>query len=68
MEVLFWFVVVIIDFMGISSYCQGAYCGLSWLSVLIGITLTYVPFGSPNCLLIALRCIYPLLLEERIVE
>lgn len=42
MEILFWFVVVIITFMGISQYCQGAYCGLSWLGVLIAIILMYV--------------------------
>ncbi|KAJ0109475.1 hypothetical protein J7T55_000400 [Diaporthe amygdali] len=40
MEILFWFVVVIITFMGISRYCQNAYCGLSWLIVLIAVILT----------------------------
>lgn len=40
MEILFWFVVVIITFMGISQYCQNAYCGLSWLIVLIAVILT----------------------------
>lgn len=40
MEVAFWFVVVIITGMGMSSYCQGAYCGLSVLMLLISLTLT----------------------------
>lgn len=40
MEILFWFVVVIITFMGISQYCQNSYCGLSWLIVLIAVILT----------------------------
>lgn len=42
MEILFWFVVVIITFMGISRYCQNAYCGLSWLIVLIATILMCV--------------------------
>ena len=40
MEVLFWFVVVIITGMGMSRYCQGAYCGLSVLMLLISLMLT----------------------------
>jgi len=40
MEVLFWFVVVIITGMGMSRYCQGAYCGLSVLMLLISLILT----------------------------
>lgn len=35
MEILFWFVVIIITFMGISRLCQGASCGLSWIIVLL---------------------------------
>jgi len=40
MEVLFWFVVVVITGMGMSRYCQGAYCGLSVLMLLISLVLT----------------------------
>jgi hypothetical protein len=40
MEVLFWFVVVVITGMGMSRYCQGAYCGLSVMMLLIALTLT----------------------------
>ena len=40
MEVVFWFVVVIITGMGMSRYCQGAYCGLSVLMLFIALTLT----------------------------
>jgi len=40
LEVLFWFVVVIITGMGMSRYCQGAYCGLSVLMLLISLVLT----------------------------
>ncbi|KAI4740644.1 hypothetical protein E4T50_08923 [Aureobasidium sp. EXF-12298] len=40
MEVLFWFVVVVITGMGMSRYCQGAYCGLSVVMLLIALTLT----------------------------
>jgi len=39
LEVLFWFVVVIITGMGMSRYCQGAYCGLSVLMLLISLML-----------------------------
>lgn len=39
MEILFWFVVVIVTFMGISSYCQGTYCGLSWMVAVIAMVL-----------------------------
>ncbi|KAK2596459.1 hypothetical protein N8I77_013349 [Diaporthe amygdali] len=46
MEILFWFVVVIITFMGISRYCQNAYCGLSWLIVLIAVILTALAFWT----------------------
>jgi hypothetical protein len=40
MEVLFWFVVIVITGMGMTRYCQGAYCGLSVLMLLIALTLT----------------------------
>jgi hypothetical protein len=40
MEALFWFVVVVITGMGMSRYCQGAYCGLSVMMLLIALTLT----------------------------
>ncbi|KAH8748649.1 hypothetical protein F5883DRAFT_473857 [Diaporthe sp. PMI_573] len=46
MEILFWFVVVIITFMGISAYCRNTYCGLSWLAVLIAITLMLLAFWT----------------------
>ncbi|KAF7541455.1 hypothetical protein G7054_g528 [Neopestalotiopsis clavispora] len=39
MEILFWFVVVIVTFMGISTFCQGASCGLSWITVLLAVVL-----------------------------
>lgn len=39
MEILFWFVVIIVTFMGISNYCRGASCGLSWIVVLIAAAL-----------------------------
>jgi hypothetical protein len=48
LEVLFWFVVVIVTLMGISQYCKNTYCGLSWLIALIATTLTYVLFGIPR--------------------
>lgn len=47
MEILFWFVVVIITFMGISKFCSGVSCGLTWVSVLIAIILWYVDFTFP---------------------
>ena len=40
MEVVFWFVVVIITGMGMGRYCEGAYCGLNGLMLLISLTLT----------------------------
>ena len=40
MEVLFWFVVVIITGMGMGAYCKGAYCGLSVLMLFIALALT----------------------------
>lgn len=40
MEVLFWFVVVIITGMGMGKYCKGAYCGLSVLMLFIALALT----------------------------
>jgi hypothetical protein len=40
MEILFWFVVVVITGMGMSRYCQGTYCGLSVVMLLITLTLT----------------------------
>jgi hypothetical protein len=40
MEILFWFVVVVITGMGMSRYCQGGYCGLSVVMLLIALTLT----------------------------
>lgn len=39
MEILFWFVVIIVTFMGIANYCRGASCGLSWIVVLIAAVL-----------------------------
>lgn len=51
MEILFWFVVVIITFMGIAKFCSGVSCGLTWVSVLIAIMLWYVDFTSPPPLL-----------------
>lgn len=47
MEILFWFVVVIITFMGISKFCSGVSCGLTWVSVLIATILWYVDFTFP---------------------
>jgi hypothetical protein len=40
LEVLFWFVVIVITGMGMSRYCQGAYCGLSVFMLLIALALT----------------------------
>lgn len=39
-EILFWFVVVIISFMGASRYCKGAYCGLTVVVALVALVLT----------------------------
>ncbi|KFY21258.1 hypothetical protein V491_03044 [Pseudogymnoascus sp. VKM F-3775] len=39
MEILFWFVVVIVTFIGVSQFCSGVNCGLTWISVLIAIIL-----------------------------
>jgi hypothetical protein len=39
MEILFWFVVIIVTFMGISNLCQVASCGLSWIIVLVAAVL-----------------------------
>ncbi|KAH8892744.1 hypothetical protein GQ53DRAFT_763871 [Thozetella sp. PMI_491] len=44
MEIVFWFVVVIITLMGISRFCQGAFCALSWIQVLVAIMLMFVQF------------------------
>ncbi|KAH6654686.1 hypothetical protein BKA67DRAFT_646380 [Truncatella angustata] len=46
LEVLFWFTVIIISLMGISSYCQGANCGLSWLVVLVATSLLVLAFWT----------------------
>lgn len=51
MEILFWFVVVIITFMGVAKFCSGVSCGLTWVSVLIAIMLWYVDFTFPPPLL-----------------
>jgi hypothetical protein len=40
LEVLFWFVVVVITGIGMSRYCQGAHCGFGVLMLLIALTLT----------------------------
>ncbi|ETS73839.1 hypothetical protein PFICI_14785 [Pestalotiopsis fici W106-1] len=45
MEILFWFVVIIVTFMGISTFCQGASCGLSWIIVLLAVALICIETG-----------------------
>lgn len=42
MEIVFWFVVVIISFMGMSNYCKGANCAMSVFVALTAIVLMYV--------------------------
>lgn len=42
LEIPFWLVVIIITFMGISRFCQGTSCALSWIVVLIAALLEYV--------------------------
>ncbi|KAF7544308.1 hypothetical protein G7Z17_g10058 [Cylindrodendrum hubeiense] len=46
MEILFWFVVIILAFMGISTFCQGANCALIWLVALVGFLLTAAAFWT----------------------
>ncbi|KAH8743767.1 hypothetical protein F5883DRAFT_476824 [Diaporthe sp. PMI_573] len=46
MEIVFWFVVIIIVLMGISKFCQNTYCGLSWLAALIAFTLMLLAFWT----------------------
>ncbi|KAH7165657.1 hypothetical protein EDB81DRAFT_260860 [Dactylonectria macrodidyma] len=46
LEILFWFVVVIITFMGISTFCQGTNCAMSWLVALVAFLLTAVAFWT----------------------
>lgn len=42
LEILFWFVVVIVTLMGISKYCKGVNCGMGWIMVIVATALTYV--------------------------
>ncbi|KPM40795.1 hypothetical protein AK830_g5745 [Neonectria ditissima] len=46
LEILFWFVVVILAFMGISRYCKGANCAMIWLVALVGFFLTAAAFWT----------------------
>ncbi|KAM3547421.1 hypothetical protein ARSEF4850_010036 [Beauveria asiatica] len=43
LEVVFWFVVVIVTLMGVSKYCSTTGCGLTWGIVLTATTLTQYP-------------------------
>ncbi|KAM3497332.1 hypothetical protein MY10362_009315 [Beauveria mimosiformis] len=40
LEIVFWFVVVIITLMGVSKYCSSTGCGLTWGIVLTATMLT----------------------------
>lgn len=60
MEILFWFVVVIVTFIGVSQFCSGVSCGLTWISVLIAIILWYVDFTFPPNLVKASSNILPI--------
>jgi hypothetical protein len=42
MEIVFWFVVIIITFMGISRYCKGANCAMGFFVALTAFALMYV--------------------------
>ncbi|KAH8733970.1 hypothetical protein BGZ61DRAFT_445627 [Ilyonectria robusta] len=46
LEILFWFVVVILAFMGISTFCQGTNCAMIWLVALVGFLLTAAAFWT----------------------
>ncbi|KAJ3461327.1 hypothetical protein MRS44_009880 [Fusarium solani] len=46
MEIVFWFVVVIITFMGISRFCQGASCAFAWFVALNGFLLMATSFWA----------------------
>ncbi|KFY32556.1 hypothetical protein V493_00079 [Pseudogymnoascus sp. VKM F-4281 (FW-2241)] len=39
LEILFWFVVLILTLMGVSRLCSGVSCGLSWVCILIAVVL-----------------------------
>ncbi|KAL6362378.1 hypothetical protein LRP88_03657 [Fusarium phalaenopsidis] len=46
MEIVFWFVVIIITFMGISRFCQGASCAFAWFVALNGFLLMATSFWA----------------------
>ncbi|KAH6893019.1 hypothetical protein B0T10DRAFT_481275 [Thelonectria olida] len=46
LEIVFWFVVVIITFMGISKYCKGANCAMSFFVSLTAIALMALAFWT----------------------
>ncbi|RSL64806.1 hypothetical protein CEP54_004517 [Fusarium duplospermum] len=46
MEIVFWFVVVIMTFMGISRFCQGTNCAFAWFVALNGFLLMATSFWA----------------------
>ncbi|KAM0421521.1 hypothetical protein ACHAPT_010695 [Fusarium lateritium] len=46
MEIVFWFVVPIITFMGISRFCQGVNCAFAWFVALNGFLLMATSFWA----------------------
>jgi hypothetical protein len=40
LEILFWFVVVIVMLMGSTKSCVGTSCALGWIIILVAVTLT----------------------------
>ncbi|KAL6404541.1 hypothetical protein AUP68_13934 [Ilyonectria robusta] len=46
LEIVFWFVVIIVTFMGVSTFCQGANCAFAWLVALNGFLLMFTSFWA----------------------
>ncbi|KAM5344763.1 hypothetical protein ACJ41O_010625 [Fusarium nematophilum] len=46
LEIVFWFAVVIVTFMGISAFCQGANCAFAWFVALNGFLLMFTSFWA----------------------
>lgn len=47
LEVVFWLAVVFLTAQGMSRFCQGGYCGVSVVMVILAVIVAYVHHPSP---------------------
>lgn len=48
LEVVFWLAVVFLTAQGMSRFCQGGYCGVSVVMVILAVIVAYVYYSSPS--------------------